>query len=74
MSKTIMDNSVTSEPNEFMRLDEFAEMLGVTPGYVGVMKNRGRIPRELYLKASGRSYYRRSGVIKWLNSPAIKST
>lgn len=54
--------------NDMMKIDEFAEMIGVTIGSVYVMKHSGKIPENVYFKRGRRILFSRRAVIDWIKN------
>jgi len=54
--------------NEYMLLDEYAELRGITKESARVQKSRGEIPEHLWFKRGRRTYFRRAETMAWLES------
>jgi len=51
---------------DYMLMEEFADLLGVTPESARVMKCKGKFPARIYFKRGKRTFFRRAEVMQWL--------
>jgi len=54
--------------SDYLFIDEFAELLGVTPESARVKKCRGDFPEHLFFKRGKKTIFKRAEVIQWLEN------
>ena len=70
--ETLREVNTQVAPNgtksDYLFLEEFAELLGVTKESARVKKCRGDFPEHLYFKRGKKTIFKRAEVIEWLEN------